>query len=357
MEENIYGYIKPKAAPGYAEHSITDKNPITAAMHLIAEDMERYYVALAKALEPQKPYLTETELEIYKRGKKIRPLLLILSARMVWEKEEPLPQKVINAAVATEMLHVATLIHDDIIDHAPLRRGLPSVNEKRGQDMAILVGDLQFVQAIRCFTDSIETDSDMQLVRLVLDTAFKICCGEIDELQTDPDWDFKTLKDAYFQTIERKTAILFGISCECGVALGGGRTRDAQRIGFYGRRIGRAFQIIDDVFDIARSMDNAGKLPGTDLARRRLSLPIIYAMNELGEDHLVSKIMKGAEFTQEELTEALKAIRYSKGFEQTLLDARAQIMESFNYLDNFPDNDYRKALTDIAYYVVNRRYN
>jgi len=356
MESNIYGTVVKRNAAAYTESSPNEVNPISAALHLVHEDMERYAAALEVALTPQMPYLTDIELEIYKRGKKIRPLMLILSARMMWGSKEPLPQKVINAAVSTEMLHVATLIHDDIIDHAPMRRGIPSVNQHRGIDMAILIGDLQFVQAIRCFTDAIESEQDMQLVRLVLDTAFRICCGEIDELQTNPDWDFLTLKGSYFQTIERKTAILFGVACECGVALGGGHTSEARRIGFYGRRIGRAFQIIDDVFDIAKSLDDTGKFPGTDLARRRLSLPIIYAMNELGQEHLVTKIMKGAPFTQQELMEGLTAIRHSDGFEKSLLDARSEIIDSMRYLDTFPDNEYRNALTDIAYYIVNRRY-
>jgi heptaprenyl diphosphate synthase len=140
------------------------------------------------------------------------------------------------------------------------------------------------------------------------------------------------------------------------VALGGGHTSEARRIGFYGRRIGRAFQIIDDVFDIAKSLDDTGKLPGTDLARKRLSLPIIYAMNELGPEHIVSRIMKGASFTQAELVEGLAAIRHSQGFVQSLLDARSEIIDSMRYLDTFPDNEYRAALNDIAYYIVNRRY-
>lgn len=356
METDIYGAAVTRNAASYTESSIDESNPITAALHLVKEDMDRYAAALEVALEPQMFYLTDIELEIYKRGKKIRPLMLILSARMMWGSKEPLPQNVINAAVSTEMLHVATLIHDDIIDHAPMRRGIPSVNQHRGIDMAILIGDLQFVQAIRCFTNSIETERDMHLVRLVLDSAFRICCGEIDELQTDPDWDFLTLKASYFQTIERKTAILFGVACECGVALGGGHTREANRIGFFGRRIGRAFQIIDDVFDIARSLDDTGKFPGTDLARKRLSLPIIYAMNELGQEHIVTRIMKGTPFTQDDLMHGLSAIRYSDGFVQSLLDARSEIIDSMRYLDTFPDNEYKAALSNIAYYVVNRRY-
>jgi heptaprenyl diphosphate synthase len=140
------------------------------------------------------------------------------------------------------------------------------------------------------------------------------------------------------------------------VALGGGRTRDARRIGFYGRRLGRAFQIIDDVFDIARSADNAGKLPGTDLARRRLTLPIIYAMDELGPDHAVTRIMKGAEFSRDELADAVQAVRRSDGFVKAYQEARLQALDSLRYLEPFVDNEYKQALENIVMYVVNRGY-
>lgn len=354
----LYGDKHSGVSAAYTEHSAAEKNPITDALALVAGDMEAYHLALEQALLPQREYLSETELEIYRRGKKIRPLVLLLSARMVFEgsRDTPLPHKAVKAAVSTEMLHVATLIHDDIIDRAPMRRGLPSVHEDRGLEMAILMGDLQFVQAVRCFTDSIDTNSDMQLVKLVLNTAFKICCGEIDELRTDIHWDTAKLRDNYYKTIERKTAVLFGLACECGVALGGGRTRDARRIGFYGRRLGRAFQIIDDVFDIARSVDNAGKLPGTDLARKRPTLPIIYAMHELAPDHVVNRIMKGTDFTQEELSAAVLAVRRSNGFVQAYQEARKQALDSLQYLQPFPDNEYKQALESIVMYVVNRSY-
>lgn len=351
--------IRTEEENEYHEHSLDQATPVVKAYRLIERDMNAYHSALVQALQPQAAYITDAELEIYRRGKKIRPLVLLLCARMVFAggKEEALPLKAVNAAVSTEMLHVATLIHDDIIDHAPIRRGMPSVNKQRGIEMAILVGDLQFVQAIRCFADAIDTQKDMHLVRLVLNTAFKICCGEIDELQTDPNWDTGQLRDSYFETIERKTALLFGLACECGVALGGGRTREARAAGFYGRRLGRAFQIMDDIFDIARSAKDSGKLPGTDLARRRVTLPILYAMEELGPGHKVSRIMRGEDFTEVELQEALLAVRRSEGFVRAYQDARMQVMESFQYLQSFAENEYRQALEAIILYVVNRPYH
>ena len=164
-------------------------------------------------------------------------MMLMLSARMIHGDGE-LPEKVVMAAVSLEMLHVATLIHDDIIDGALMRRGLRSVNATRGSNAAILVGNLQFLQGIRSFVDAIDTESEMGLVKLVLDTAFRICCGELDELETDPNWEPHKLKEHYYQVIERKTAILFGLACETGVALAQGRSSDSRRAGYYGRRMG-----------------------------------------------------------------------------------------------------------------------
>lgn len=323
---------------------------------LLHEDMIRYVSVLEKALEPQKNYLTETEYMIYHRGKKLRPMMLMLSARLI-HGDSPLPEKVIMSAVSLEMLHVATLIHDDIIDNALKRRGLDSVNATRGTNTAILVGDLQFVQAIRNFVDAIDTDKEMGLVKLVLDTAFKICCGELDEINTDPHWEIPILKEKYFEVIERKTAIMFGLACETGAAIVRARSRDARRIGFYGRRVGRAFQIMDDIFDSIQDESNSGKAKGVDLEQKRISLPIIYAMEELGGNHLVSQIIKGTiQPDKHQLQEGIRAINHSSAIARSYADARKEAIESLEYLSIFPQGKYREALEKIAMYTVDRSF-
>ena len=323
---------------------------------LLPEDMTRFATILENALRPQQDYLTETELHLYHRGKKLRPMLLLLSARLL-HGDEMLQEKVIKASVSLEMLHVATLIHDDIIDHALTRRGLASVYATRGVNTAILVGDMQFVQAIRCFVDAIETSSEMGLVQLVLDTAFRICCGELDELQANPHEGPARLRDRYFEVIERKTAILFGLACETGAALVRGRTSDARRIGFYGRRLGRAFQIMDDLFDFLQDEADAGKTQGTDLALRRLTLPVIYAVEELGGDHLVGRLIRGsAPVTPETLRESHEAIRNTSAFERAYSDARHEAIDALEYLKPFGRNRYYTALEDLALYTVDRSF-
>ncbi|MFG2978500.1 polyprenyl synthetase family protein [Streptomyces sp. NPDC048331] len=324
---------------------------------LLADDRPRYEEILEAALAPQRPYLTETEYGLYRRGKRLRPAVLLLAARMV-HGDGPLPHKVLQGAVSLEMLHVATLIHDDVVDASALRRGMPSVNATRGAETAVLVGDLQFVAAIRGFADSIDRDSDMALVKLVLDTAFEICCGELDELVVDPCWDPAVLADRYWRTAERKTASLFGLAAESGVALAGGRTSDARRAGFYGRRLGRAFQVMDDLFDLAQDPAVSGKPYGADLLRSRASLPLIHAMAELGAEHTVSRVLRGervgAELGEDELDRAAAEVRASGGYARAYADAREQALDAIEYLRPFPANRYRHALEELALQVVDR---
>jgi heptaprenyl diphosphate synthase len=329
--------------------------PLDRATALVAEDVERFKATLMTTLEPQRPYLSETEYAIYGRGKKLRPLLLLLAARLTdpGSGGEPLPQSVINAAASLEMLHVATLIHDDIIDRAPRRRGTLSVNQARGSDIALLVGDMQFVQAVRCFAAGIEAKEDMVLVQMVLDAGFKICCGEIDELSTDVTWAPDRLRQRYFRTIDRKTAILFQLACESGASLMRARKRHIWKVGRYGRLLGRAFQLMDDLGDFLHGDEETGKNRGTDLLRRRPTLPIIYALQELPPGHLVHRIMRGDLYPPEELQQAIDAVIATPGFARAYGEARATIIEAVQCLSAFPPSPHRDVLTDLAYHVVN----
>ncbi len=330
------------------------QDPLERARELVQADFERFEVELGAALEPQKDYLSQTEYELYRRGKKLRPLLLLLSARLCAGADLELPRKAIRAGVSLEMLHVATLIHDDIVDLAPMRRGLRTVYAERGTAMAVLIGDMQFIQAVRCFADAVETDQDMRLVRLVLEVGFKICCGELDEIQTDPASRPGVLRQRYYLVVDRKTAALFGLACEAGANLAGARTRLTFFLSRFGRRFGRAFQIMDDIFDLVRPDAISGKALGTDLAQRRFSLPIIYALEELPADNPAARIMRGEPSTEAELRQALRDVAASNGILRAYSEARSMMIEGLQALEVFPDGPYRRALTAISLYVVNR---
>jgi heptaprenyl diphosphate synthase len=371
--------------------------PIDAARDLLADDLDRYHDVLHDVLEEQSAYLTSVEKELYRKGKKLRPILLLCCARLAgvfdpardWIHAQgydvdaddfdvqafaddlapiadavaakTLPKRAIHGAVSLEMLHVATLIHDDIIDRAPTRRGLPSINASRGPDQALLLGNMQFVQAVRLFADTVEVKEDMDLVRKVLDTGYQICAGELDELETPPqDLTTEQMAARYFRTIDRKTAILFGLACESGVQLVRGSTRLTYALGRYGRKIGQAFQVMDDLFDVLRSEDRAGKAPGTDLRERRFSLPVIYALDRCDAEHPLTRMMyteHGSPSEDEaEFEAALAAVTHDAVIERTYNEARRLVLDAVAYLDHVPPCPYRATLHDLAFYVVDRGF-
>lgn len=331
-------------------------DPVHEARALVAADLERFEQTLAVALAPQAPYLSETEYETYRRGKKLRPLILLLSSRLCAGSDVALPQKAINAAVSLEMLHVATLIHDDIVDVAPMRRGLRTVYSERGTEMAVLIGDLQFIQAVRCFAEGIDTQEDMRLVNMVLDVGFQICCGELDEIMTDPRLDAETLEARYMQTVNRKTAALFALACESGALLAGGSRSQAFHLSQFGRRFGVAFQIMDDVFDFVRPEELSGKAPGKDLEQGRVTLPLIYALPELGDDHPAQRMMARQPFTHEELDATVRAVAESDGILRAYSKARKITLEAIDFLGEFSESPYRAALTSMAHHIIDRGF-
>lgn len=335
----------------------TVKDPVSAILEgLMAAEMEGFQRELANALAPQQGYLSDAEMALYRSGKKLRPLMLLLTARL-FQPEGELPFKVMRASASLEMLHVASLIHDDIVDHASLRRGQSSVNAARGTEMAILIGDMQFLQAVRCFIDAIEDQNDMQLVKWVLDSAFDICRGEIDEMTTQPYGHPDSLLARYLTTIDRKTAVLFGLACESGAALMRARTSELRRLGSFGRYMGRAFQMMDDIFDLAHSDEQAGKLKGIDLHQRRMTLPIIEAMKLFGDHHPMVRYLRSQDAPPAQQINAwVDEIRRSDAFALAYALARDTALQAVQYLDNLPDGPHLQALQDITMHVVNRPY-
>lgn len=333
-------------------------DPVRLAKELVNADFVRFEATLQEALKPQADYLTHAEYETYRRGKRLRPLLLLLSAWSVAPTDmTELPDKVIKAAVSLEMLHVATLIHDDIVDVAPLRRGVQTVYSERGAEMAVLIGDMQFIQAIRCFVDGIDAQKDMDLVKMVLNVGFDLCRGELDEIMTDPSMGIEKLLHRYFRTIDRKTSTLFALACESGALLAGGTRGKAFRLGRYGRRFGTAFQIMDDIFDLMRSEELAGKSKGIDIVQGRLSLPILYAMDGMPEDAPLRRILRKETYEEGELDEAIASVTTSPGLLRSYSKARELALEGVDSLAEFPETVYRTALEEIAMHVVNRSFD
>ncbi|MBR5712438.1 MAG: polyprenyl synthetase family protein [Lachnospiraceae bacterium] len=322
----------------------------TITNDILREDLVQFEQKLQAQLSRQSEYLTDNEYEMYRRGKKLRPILALLFSRMVCGNEELLPEKCYKAAASLEMLHVASLIHDDIIDNSDYRRSLPTVHNNRGIGSAIILGDMQFLQAVRGFVDVIQVQDDMELVQMVLDVAFDVSRGEMDEILAPKAEDYEKMRQRYLKTIERKTATLMGLACEAGVILGGGKRSDSRRAGNFGRRVGLAFQIMDDVTDFIRSKNEAGKTGQTDLRNRTLSLPIILAL-ESAENTCLTDYMNNE---NAELTADVFNYVMVNGLCKAYEYARAYAQEAQEYLSFFPRNRYSECLKELLSEMVDK---
>ena len=197
-------------------------------------------------------------------GKRLRPLLVFLAAGAQADEHDG----VLRAAVAVELIHSATLVHDDVLDAAPLRRGRPTVVATAGRDIATATGDLLFSRAFAELARNGRADE----VRVLSDASSGLARGEL--LQREDAWNVEVSQERYLHRCELKTARLFQAACTLGALEGGG---PAEQLGDFGRRIGLAFQLLDDVLDVSGPAERTGKHRGTDLLDGTVTLPLILA--------------------------------------------------------------------------------
>ncbi|MBI3333453.1 MAG: polyprenyl synthetase family protein [Candidatus Omnitrophica bacterium] len=199
-------------------------------------------------------------------GKRIRPALALLGAGLMKRGND----NAVRLAAAVEMIHTATLLHDDVIDGASLRRGLSTLNAKWGDTLSVLSGDYIYSKAF-CLLSEL---NNQKVLRLMSDTARTVCEGEVAQIQHQ--YDLNLSRSSYLAIIEAKTASLMGASAEAGALLAGATPKQAARLGVFGLNFGLAFQILDDTQDIVGDQEVLGKSLGTDLALGQLTLPLLY---------------------------------------------------------------------------------
>jgi len=247
----------------------------------VAAELEQFNEAFRKTLYSDNPLLeTAVEHLLKAPGKQIRPLLVLLSARMVGKVND----KVINVALALEMLHTATLVHDDVVDESDRRRGLPSVNALLTSQVAVLTGDYILSKALECAA----LTEDVRVVRYIAQLGQALADGELMQIDNK---DSDVLSEAtYFDIISRKTASLFSICARLGALAAGGSEADAERLGQFGKLVGICFQLRDDVFDYGTA--EVGKPVGNDMKEGKLTLPAIYAVKHSENEEMRELALK-----------------------------------------------------------------
>jgi heptaprenyl diphosphate synthase len=279
-------------------------------------------------------------------GKRIRPALVLLAAkcgRYDLEKLSP-------AAIAVELTHAATLVHDDVIDRAQVRRGRPTVAAQLGDEPAIVVGDFYFAKA---YEQAALTESP-EVVAILARAVMDICAGEVRQQAIRYRYD--TSVDEYMRRIEAKTATLLAACCDIGAHLGGidGGKRSALRA--YGRLLGLAFQIADDVLDYEGNQDEIGKPIGHDIAEGFATLPLMLTMEDSRITGKLNRILQsGRELSTAESQEVVDLVRESRGPQLALERARKLSSEARLQLESLGSSDAADALAALTNYVVSRK--
>lgn len=236
----------------------------------IQKDLTRVDQAIAQTLKTDNVFIQQmVDYLSHSTGKRIRPALAILSAKYCGS----LPSETISLGAALEMIHVATLIHDDIIDNSAVRRKQKTLNFKWGNEISVLMGDYVFAASFYLMAKALPKD----VISTLSDTTNTICRGEISE--TFNRFNVGLTEDQYLEVIREKTASLFAASCQTGAMLAGGDETTIDRLYRFGLGIGMAFQVIDDTLDFVGQQSKVGKPVMSDLREGKLTLPVIHCMN------------------------------------------------------------------------------
>lgn len=279
-------------------------------------------------------------------GKRIRPMLLILCARLCRYEGD----KHVELAGVVEFIHTATLLHDDVVDSASLRRGNRSANSVWGNQASVLVGDFLFAKSFSVMVGS----GSLKILKILSDTTTQLAEGEILQLINTCDLDVD--EPRYLQVVRDKTAILIAAACQVGGVLAGASEEQEAALREFGLEIGTAFQLMDDALDYVADEQDFGKERGHDLFEGKMTLPLIQAYAAASDDQRreVARIVDADELSADDLDYICRLIDDKGGIEYTYVKARERIEKAKKLLEVFPDNEARRALFTLADFVVSR---
>lgn len=312
----------------------------------ITDELDLLNKTLTETLHTNSPLMNEvinTYLE--SKGKQIRPILVLLCAKLFG----PVPREAIDAAASLELLHNASLIHDDVVDESQKRRGLPTINHLYDNRIAVLTGDYFVSCALAC---SVRTNQ-MAIIASLGVLGRELARGEIDQLSNARE--HRLDEDAYFEVIRRKTASLFYACMQVGALAAGACEADVERLGQFGEKLGLCFQIKDDIFDYFEDKV-IGKPTGNDLREGKLTLPLIHAITQgKGEENERMRALLNEEHLSAESVHTL--IEYAKregGIDYAYETMKRIRNEAVALLEGFPPSETVDALISILDYTIER---
>jgi geranylgeranyl pyrophosphate synthase len=320
-------------------------------IHDILKPIEHYLMAVDETVK-SKLYtgidlLDDSSMHTFKKsGKKIRASMIILSGGL----NNTIPDEIIDIACAAEIIHAASLVHDDIIDNADLRRGLPTVSRKYGPKVAVLAGDYMYTKALEIAVGNNRTD----LFPIMVDASVEMVKGELYQIQYS-DIDNITI-DNYYRIIEMKTARFMAACAKLGAAVAKMNTQQSDVLYECGLQLGYAFQITDDAMDYLNASDITGKDAGNDFINGKITLPLLHLLEVV--DNKERLLLKNYAKTPDNNNWNYVV---SKAKEYNVVDycisiASDYVKKAIEIISMFPDNQYKNILTELALFFVDRKY-
>ena len=311
----------------------------------IQEDLVRVEDRLRSACEVDSPQLSKLlDYSLKSGGKRVRPALVLLSGKFYhYDLGYLLPM-----ATAVEILHTATLVHDDVIDNSPVRRGRPTVNKAWGEDKAILLGDYLLAKSQELVAET----QNLRVVRLFAQTFMTLSSGEL--AQAFNAFNLEQTRQQYLRRISAKTASLISLATESGAILSQAPEKSVEALKEYGHNLGIAFQIVDDILDFIGTEEEMGKATGSDLAQGTLTLPAMLVLERYPEDNPVKRLFQN-EDRSKNIGLAIELVRSSSIPQECYAVASDYCARACHNLKLLPDNASRRSLIELAEYVVKRR--
>ncbi len=318
------------------------------AQALLQNEMKRVEAQFKQDLSSEVPLIPKVgEYVLASGGKRIRPLLVLLCSRLAGYSGDAH----IGLASVVEFIHTATLLHDDVVDGAVLRRGNASANSVWGNEASVLVGDFLFAKSFALMVRG----GNLRILQVLSDTTTMMAEGEVLQLISTCDLDLD--EDRYITVVKNKTAILIAGACQCGGILGGVSEQQENALNVFGMKLGIAFQFMDDALDYIAEQSEFGKTRGRDLAEGKMTLPLIHALKKCdpSEKDRIGLIIESDELSEAEIDWVVSFINAYGGIEYTRRRAQELVESAKDLLKVFPDNEDKEALFELADYVVSRR--
>ncbi len=318
-----------------------------AALNIIGEDLTLVEHQFRKDLQSDVPLIRKVgEYVLSSGGKRIRPALLLLAARLSGYTAD----KAVPLASVIEFIHTATLLHDDVVDSATLRRGIASANTLWGNEASVLVGDFLFSKSFSLMVDV----GSMEILRVLSDATTVIAEGEVMQLLCTGELDLSEAQ--YIKVVRSKTAILMSAACEAGAILGAVPQSQRQALADFGMDLGIAFQLMDDILDYVATEEEFGKSIGHDLEEGKITLPLIHTLQQCNDSErtVIAAVIEQDEMSLDDFRAVSGLVKQYGGITYTVEAARFYIDRCKGHLELFGPSPVRDALIGLSEYVVTR---